>query len=108
LWGQYLNDKVAPFAVHEHLRHPANSSPDFVPDRAETDLVPGGEAINLIEPYAREQVRDGDVLSDDHTAFGDICTRSKGISAKKPKRFYRNLMRSLTACDGKLSRRIMR
>lgn len=74
---QYLNDKVAPFAVQEHFRHPANSSPDFVPDGAEAYLVPGGEAVNFIEPQAREEVRDGDVFSDDHTAFRDICMRSK-------------------------------
>jgi hypothetical protein len=70
---QYLNDKVAPLAVHEHFGHPANSSPDFVPDGAETYLVPGGEAVNFIEPQTCEEVRDGDVFSDDHTAFRDIC-----------------------------------
>lgn len=75
----YLNDKVAPFAVQEHFGHPANSGPDFVPDSAETYLIPGGEAVNFIEPQACEEVRDGDVFSDDHTTFRDICRRSREI-----------------------------
>jgi hypothetical protein len=37
---QYLNNKVASFTVLEHFRHPANFSPNFVPDSAEAYLVP--------------------------------------------------------------------
>jgi hypothetical protein len=67
-----LNNEVASFAVQEHFRHPANSSPYFVPDGAETNLIPGGETVNFIEPKACEEIRDGNVLSDDDTTFRDI------------------------------------
>lgn len=74
---QYLDNKVAPLAVQEHLGHPADFSPYFVPDGAEADLIPGGETVNFIEPKTCEEVRDGDMFSDDHTAFRDVCTQCK-------------------------------
>jgi hypothetical protein len=74
---KYLHNKVASFTVQEHLRHPANFSPYFVSDGAETNLIPGCETVNFIEPKTCEEIRDGDMLSDDHTAFRDICIQCK-------------------------------
>jgi hypothetical protein len=83
---QYLNNKVAPFTVLEHFRHPANFSPYFVPNSAEAYLVPGGEPVYFIEPYACEEIRDGDVFSDNHTTFRNICMQSKREKIKIPRR----------------------
>lgn len=72
----YLDNKVPPFAVWKHVGEPAHAGVYFVPYDGETELVSRGEAVDLVEPEAGEEVRQRGMFSDDHTSLGHICHRN--------------------------------
>lgn len=41
-----------------------------------TELVPGREAVDFVEPQAGEQVGHGSVLPDDEGALRDVCRQA--------------------------------
>lgn len=46
----FLNNKVAPFTVEEHIDSVICFCPNLVPRSGKTNLVPGSKSINFIEP----------------------------------------------------------
>lgn len=69
---EYLNYKVTPFAVQEHVCSPIELRHYFVSYGTKTKLIPGGKTVDFIEPETCEEIRDRGMLSYYHTAFGDI------------------------------------